>query len=411
MADRAAAPALGRGTRWWRATFLLLLVGAAASIPALALAGRDAIEQSRAGRLIGVVTDPTAPGYEVLVEPSPVLLLVQVDAEEHLQAVTFLALSSEETGSALFLPPAVTVERSGGPVTLQDAWSAGGLQELTDTVEDLLGVGIADFDETGRLLERGDPSVLRVDQSLWSQLTAPVAPIEVANPDTVEVFDDEGGLVARFAAGGLQLEADAVGVYLAARGSGESDLNRMLRHQVLWEAWIDAVRDDGTDDAVPGETDTGLGRYVRTFARGVAGFVPVRAGTFVVPGADDELYQVDEEWLSQLVAAMVPFPRSPQPGGRPVIDVLDGTGTAGASLRVAKDLARQGAEIRTVGNGPTFDYVETHILYYDAEQGAAAEAMREALGAGATELRENPDEVATVTVILGTDVVGGLDSA
>ena len=106
---------------------------------------------------------------------------------------------------------------------------------------------------------------------------------------------------------------------------------------------------------------------------------------------------------------MVPFPRSTEPGERPTVEVLDGTGTSGAALAIARRLAAGDAEIRAIGNGSSFDYVGTQILYYDPAQKDAAEAVQESLGGGTIELRENPDEVVSLTVILGTDVVGNLD--
>jgi hypothetical protein len=403
-----AAPALGRGSWLWRGTFVVFLVAAVVAIPVLTVMGKHAVEDSTSGRLIGVVTDPAAPGYEVMVEPSPTLLLVQTDGES-LDALTFLALSSPTTGSALFIPPNTTIETAEGPTTLRDQWEIGGERGLTAAVEQLLGVGIAEFADDGTMLSRDDQTVVRLDRSDWAQLVDPVAPIATENPSGVEVTDDDGALEVRFPAGEVALEADQVGTFLAARGDGENDLNRMERHQRFWEGWIEAVRESPAPDAVPGEVETGLGRFVRAFADGEAGFVPVQASTYRIPGADDDVYLVDADWLDALVPAMVPFPTSPAPGARPVVEVLDGTGTPGASLAVANDLARAGAEIRMIGNGPTFDYVGTQILYYSADQEAAAEAMREALGTGTIELRENPDEVVAVTVIFGTDVVEGLD--
>lgn len=402
------APALGRGSWLWRVTFVVFLVAAAVAIPALTVMGKHAVEDSTSGRLIGVVTDPTAPGYEVLVEPSPTLLLVQTNGDD-LDAVTFLSLSSPTTGAALFIPPNTTIETEAGPTTLRDEWETGGERGLTAAVEQLLGVGIAEFADDGTMLPGSDQTVVRLERGDWEQLVEPVAPITVDNPGEIQVSGTDGEVEVRFPAGTLPLDADQVGPFLAARGDGENDLNRMERHQLFWEAWMEAIQASAEPDAVPGEVETGLGRFVRAFADGEAGFVPAQASTYRIPGADDDVYLIDEDWLTALVQAMVPFPTSPAPGARPLVEVLDGTGTPGASLAVATDLAREGAEIRTIGNGPAFDYVGTQILYYVPEQEAAAEAMRDALGAGTIELRENPDEVVAVTVILGTDVVDDLE--
>jgi hypothetical protein len=404
------APALGRGTWWWRIGFVVMLGAAIVAIPVLALMGKEAVEDSTRGALIGVISDPSAPGFEVLVEPSPTMLLIQSEGEE-LESVTFLALSSESTGSALFLSPLTGVETPDGAVTLRDAWANGGEQELVDTVEHLLGVGIAEFASDGTLLTTtpDDVPVVLVDRAQWTRLVEPVAPITVENPYTVEVLGADGTVQVRFEAGPLQLAADEVGSYLAARGAGESDLNRMERHQRFWEGWIAAVADAGGREAVAGERETGLGLYVTTFSEGEAGFVPANARSVRIPGATDDTYAVAEDWLTALIADMVPFPTSPQPGVRPTVRVLDGTGTPEAAITVARELARSGVEIRAIGNGPAFDQTVTRILYHDAEQQEVAEQVRDMLGAGEIDIAENLDEVVAVTVILGPDVVDGLD--
>jgi hypothetical protein len=403
------APALGRGSWLWKVTFIVFLLAALVAIPLLVVTGKAAVEDSTSGRVIGVVDDPTAPGYEVLVEPTPTLLLVQTEGED-LVGVTFLSASSATTGSALFLPPDLAVETPDGPATLDDAWVADGERGLVDTVEQLLGVGIAEYTDDGTLLTSGDVPVVRLDTPQWEQLVAPVDPITIENPVAIEVPGVDGAPEVRFPAGEVELTAEMVGPYLAARNPGESDLNRMERHRVFWEAWIAAVRAADPETAIAGEQDAGLGRYLRTFADGEAGLVPVEASTYTVPGADGDLYLADAEVLAAQIAAMVPFPTSPSPGARPPVEVLDGTGTPDASLLAAELLAAEaGAEVRMIGNGPNFDYAETHIIYYDPAGAEAAEAMRDALGVGRVELLPNPDEVATVTVILGDDAIESLD--
>jgi hypothetical protein len=277
---------------------------------------------------------------------------------------------------------------------------------VVEAVEALLGVGIADFADDGSLRHaEGEVPLVVLEADEWGPLVAPVAPITIDNPDAIEVPG------VRFPAGDVALEPEAVGPYLAARNPGESDLNRMVRHQVFWEAWMAAIAASADDAAVPGEQSTGLGLYLKTLADGEAGFVVPEASTYRVPGAPTDSYLVDQEWLDALVPAMVPFPTAPSAGARPVVEVLDGTGTPDASIAVARMLAGKGAEIRSIGNGAVFDATPTRIIYYDEASKAAAEAIREQLGAGKLELTPSLDEVATVTVVLGPDVVDGLDLA
>ncbi len=107
---------------------MVVVLGGVLAVPALALMGRDAALDSDSGRLVGVVTDPAAPGYQVIVEPTPTLLLIHTH-QDRLEAVTFMALSSASTGSALDLPSRpgggdrVGTGHFGGPV--RRGWPAG----------------------------------------------------------------------------------------------------------------------------------------------------------------------------------------------------------------------------------------------------------------------------------------------
>jgi len=177
----------------WKALFVGTLLLAMVAIPALTLVGKAAVEESTSGRVIGVVSDPTAPGYEVLVEPTPTLLLVQTRGDE-LQSATFLSRSSETTGSALFLPPTLAVELPTGPTTLRDAWEDGGEPALVGAVEALLDVGIAEYGEDGTLLGGGNRvPFVRFDTAQWEQIVAPVAPSPIENPAAVTTLDRTKG--------------------------------------------------------------------------------------------------------------------------------------------------------------------------------------------------------------------------
>ncbi len=406
----APEPESRRGAWFWVGwgAFWLALAVLAASIPLLAWIGKEAVLDSTEGRTIDLVTDPEAPGYEVLVEPTETLLMVHTGADGELLALTFMARSSEDTASALFLPVTTVVSLPGQePETLGDAYRDGGMEELVDGVEAALGVGIAEFTSDGGLLEPSDLTL--VDSARWAGLVEPVAPLTVQNLDPVEVLDEDGEVVARYPEGELSLEADAVGPFLEARSPGESDLNRLQRHQALWEAWMEAITESGGEVSIPGEQESGLGRFLRTMADGEAGLVIMPSESYRIPGTTEDVFLPESEALAGVVQAMVPFPEASSPGARITLRVLDGTGTPGAAFAVAEDLARTNGEIRAIGNGPSFDYVGTQIIYYDAAHRDSAESVAEALQAGSVELRESPDEVMMVTVILGTDVVGELD--
>src|SRR4051812_49099943 len=87
-----------RRSRWWRFGFPALLVLLFAAVPVLIYAGIHVVLQSTHGRLIAANTDPSQPGWEVAVEPTPTGVLATVNDDGSLSSVAVLALTSESAG-------------------------------------------------------------------------------------------------------------------------------------------------------------------------------------------------------------------------------------------------------------------------------------------------------------------------
>lgn len=405
--DPDAAPASGpRRGRFWRLAIPVLAVLALIGVVALSWYGKEAVLNSSSGRTFKVVDDPTAPGYEVLVSATETLLALQVDDDGSLAAVTFLSLPNESTGAGLFIPPdAVVDDPELGPMSLADLYESGGAAAVTGAVESILGIGIADYSDDGVLREG---QVEEVDSARLEGLVAPVSPLSFDNPDSVVTTDADGATVAEFPQGEIALDAADAGPYLAARVPGENDLNRLARHDALWTAWVEAIRADGSPEAIAGETESGLGRFLSVFSSGDTALEVAPATTFGIVGVDGDLYLVETDVLRPWVASVVPFPLGPTPGDRTTLRVLDGTGTAGAALAAAQKLVAAGGEIRVIGNAPGFDYVGTQVLYHAPEHAERAQEIADAMGGASAELVERPNEVVMVTVIVGTEAVDEL---
>ena len=77
-----------------------------AAIPVLATIGYRTLRDTTTGRRIDAQNDPTKPRYEANVLPTPVVLLVEMGADNSLQGLTMLALGPNDTGgAAVFIPP------------------------------------------------------------------------------------------------------------------------------------------------------------------------------------------------------------------------------------------------------------------------------------------------------------------
>ncbi len=353
----------------------------------LAYAGSRIIRNSTEGQVVAPVDDPTAPGFEALVEPTPTMVLLH-DLDGELDAVTVLTLPDPEgSGGGVLLVPTRTVYDMPlyevNPIEL--AYDLGSPDFETDVVGQLLGTGIG--------------SSVVVDAQRWAELVAPVAPITVDNTDELEV-DGE----VRFRVGEIELEAEDVGPYLEARVEGENDLARLFRHRTFWLAWLDAVASVGTPEAVPGEVESGIGRFVRTIAAGsqVVETIPVQPAT---PGryGDEPAFVPQFREVQELLDRVVPFPVAASPGARARVRIINGTADTSRAAQVAPLLGPAGVQVTLIGNALTYDVASTTISYAGDVFRDEAESIQTILGVGEVILETRPSDVADITVTLGAD--------
>jgi hypothetical protein len=366
---------------------VVVLLGLFATGVGLVYAGTRILRSSTEGEVLAEQTDPGSPGYEAMVSATPTMLVVH-DVDGLVQSLTVLTLPDPGAGGGgVVLVPTRTVSEMPtlGLAPIEAAYDLGTADAQAAVVGDVLGAGIGE--------------VVVVDADRWAGLVAPVAPLTVDNPDALEV---DGEL--RFPAGELELEAEDVGPYLAARAEDESDLARLFRHETFWQAWLDAVAAAGTPDAVPGELESGIGRYVRSLAAGpvVVETLPVEPTT--VEGFDEEpTFVAEEGGVAALVAEVVPFPRSPRPGVRSRVRVLNGTDDLDAARQLVGSLPPVGVEVAVVGNARSLDQETTTIAYVDPSHEEAAEDIRDLLGHGEVLVDPRPSDVVDITVTLGAD--------
>jgi hypothetical protein len=379
-----------RTSPWWRYGFPAALVALVTLVPLLVYLGLHVVLQSSHGRLIVSSTDPAKPGWEAAVEPTPTHLLATLSDTGGLSSVTLLALTGDGNSSAVFIPADTQLSMDKGSQTLVAAYRTGGADGLKVEVEQLLGVDVGE--------------VTVADVKDWEQLVAPVGTISVTNPDNVTVNGTK-----LFSKGPTDLTPADAGVYLRSRNWAEDDTNRLLRQEVFWKAWLAKIADKGTADAVPGETKSGVGRFIRTMAAGTTDFhvLPVRVQA--LPDAYAGVFLPITKDVRALIAQTVPFPQASPAGSRPRVRVLDGTGQLDHGVSVARALAASGAQIDGIGNASSFAVPGTQIIITGSDKRPQAEALRTALGFG--EIIERPADLFSgdsvdVTIILGADAIG-----
>lgn len=354
----------------------MVLLALAAAVPLLVWFGWSAISGSSDGTDVSVPVDPSAPGYQAYVEPTPTLLLIHGDGDG-LDGVTLLALTDAGVeGAVLFLAPETTTSQG----QLSDRWIESGSTGVVDAVAELLGV------------RPGESQV--VDDQGWAAMVSAVAPIVFENPDALVSSVGE----PRFDSGGLNLAAAEVGPYLGWRNPGESPIAALFRHELLWGAWLEQVALSSGPNVIPGETDRGMGRFVRALANG-------RVHRESVPGIVEASGAVvlDVLAVGDVINEAIPFPISAVDGSSPRVRLLNGTGAPGLIRASARSLSRVGAQITVIGNASEFGWETTKIAYHDLGFASHAEVYRDALGAGSVVAEEQPGSSIDITVTFGAD--------
>lgn len=379
---------------WWRRVgFALCTVALIAAIPVLGREGYRLVVRSTDGRSVTRTDDPTAPGYEEIVDSTPTMVLVQSNVDGSLASLTFVSLNSERGGTVMFLPKMAPMK--------QPAYGLGALGMVYDAFlprVDRAQDAVAH--EVGILLNVGIDEVVPLDDRSIAQLIGPVGSIAVDNPDPVTLPD--GTILP---VGNVTLAPEQVGPYLGHLGEGEDQLSQFVRQERVWRSWLNAVAASTDPGIVPGSRSQGVGRFVRALSSGTVKYLPL-------PGAYDPggIFVPDQAAMRAAVVDAVPVPDAPVPGARVVVRLLNGVEAGSPPPELIRRIVAADGAIAVMGNGPSFGRARTEIVYAVAAAEEAARTMLGVLGAdhGTVRLDPSAPDNVDLTVILGRDV---LDSA
>lgn len=398
--------------RWLRRlVFWVALLVLVASVPLLARLGyRTAIAAE--GKIANAAAqDPSAPGYRAVVTPTPTMLVVHRGPEGQLGSISLLAVAGDSGGGAVLLVPGGVVAdlASARPRTLAAIYVDEGVAGVQAAV--------------GRMFRIGFQSVVTADARDWVTAAQSDAPLSLNNPD--DVLDANGEIV--IGSGPLSLTAAQVEPFLRLRNPGEDERGQLYRAQLLWRAWMDSRRQRPVSGG-----EVGLAALIADLGRGPVEVLPLpvqvadaatlarvdatapRATTATVGaeggGTDTtleragNLFVVDLAAVRSLVASLVPFPSSSQPGDRVRVRLLDGLGDAAQAINVSSLLVPAGAEITVFGNADHFEYPSSVVEYYVQAQATNAQALASVLGLASATFNPAGDATVDVSVIVGRDL-------
>lgn len=390
-------PAPGRRVTWRSVLFTLLLVPAVIAVPVLGYRGATILRDEDTGQVLDAETDVNAPGFEALVNPTPTQLVVMLDDAGRVAGVQALALTDPAGGGTVISMPVSThleVAFLDTPTKpLDELYDIAGVEGLEQRLETVLTAGMSD--------------VVQVTPDQWPDLVAPLGSLTVENPTAFTGVRADGTLGPAFEQGPVTLTPDLVADFLTLKGEGELDTVRNDRQIAFWEAWIAAVGQNG-EDAVPGETDRGLGSFVRGLAAGdPSAVVPLPIDQVAIPGAElvnSNVFLPKQPEIDQLSFNAIPFPVGV---GRLRTRLVDGVGDdPGLKSRAAGLLVENGAEITVIGNATEYGQERTTVVFFRDEDEEAAQALADSIGA---ELQQgdSTNETVDIVVLIGRDFAEG----
>lgn len=363
---------------------LVALVG----LVALAWVGYNASLDVRGGTALNAGTDPSKPGYEARVKPTPTHLIIPLASDGRIDDPVLLVEGSKGGGNFVFVPGLTVVTVEGKPYNLTEVATQLGVPKLVESIQEVLGIAITDAVELG-------PEEV-------TELLGSAGPLEIENPDPVRVGDE-----VAFPAGQIELSPGDVPRFLAAFNVGEPVVNRPFRAQQVWEAWLKKVPSSpprlAAQTVISGDGTLDITALVTRIAGGAVTAQQLPLDRKVVPDMGGfAVYQPNVEAINELMASVVPFPGSAFPGQRARVRLLNGTKDPNATLRAARPIVAAGGQVVVIGNASSFDVASTRVEYNAESQKAAAQAIAEKLGvAEATPGVES--DAADVTVTIGAD--------
>ena len=383
---------------FWRFVFPVLLLGTGYWVFLLWHEGTDAVLNTTDGQLVEIVADPSQPGYQAFVDPTPTMLVAHTSNGE-LAGVTVLARTLLDGGGELVLVNTELVPNPNTGVTLAELYAREGLAGLEEVVGQLFDFGFTERDvvtteELGQLLDL-------------------VAPIPFALADDLVRRDGEGIESVWLARGGQQLDGSVAAELYPFRNPVEAEANRIERQADLWESWLTRIDQSEDPLAATPSSEDGLAPYLRAFAAGV-GEVQVLPATPTVEALTAEALTADamvytlapaqEAWLSDIASMMVPVPIRPLGVDRAAVRLLDGTGDATTATAAREAVTDLGVEVVVIGNANEFGITTTTVTYFKADDQRLAEELATALD-GMVRFEESMDQPVDLTVLIGTDWV------
>jgi len=377
----------GRGPR----SVVVLIVSIAVLVAAMVLlawAVYDRLEDAPDPDPAPPEVVPAAP-----VQARPRVLVVNTDGEGELVGVTIAALTpGGQGGSVVLVPPATMLEIPGATLQpLSVAASESGPEVVRLALENLIGSPFA--------------AMVVVEPDDWIELLDQHHTLTVENPAPLTRLLADGSTQLVQPAGPIDVAPAEIPELLSGGSPDEDALDRLVRHQRVWESWLAAVSRPGPPE--PDAADAETGDLAALAASLGSGPVDYRILPVELLDAAAGVYAIDDTEAGEVLDAIAPERHGTAAPNR--VQLLNGVGTPGLAGAVASVLVPRGLSVPLTDNAERFGYVTTQIVYYRAEAAGTASQVRDLLGVGEVVKSRSVLDAVDVTVVIGEDLAATLE--
>lgn len=292
-------------------------------------------------------------------------------------------------GDVIFVPLGTMAEvASFGLRPLREVPELGDDSLLEETVANMLGI------KTDR--------IENVTASELTEMMRPLGPLSVDLPTSVALPREtsrprDQGSTRSIGPGLTQVQPEDLPNLFAGMKS-ESELDRIVRHQAIWEAILKAAAKTALPQDGPGAA---MSKALNSLAAGETAFhiLPVESISGGTDGSD-ELFKLRRDEARELLTRL----GGPNATSHITVQLLNGTGTPGLAQSVVPLLTGIGAQVSLTGNAARFDHATTIVAYADPKDRSSAEAVRQALGVGDVVRSRSGIMLVDVMVVMGKDL-------
>ncbi|MEE9414722.1 MAG: hypothetical protein V3V01_05510, partial [Acidimicrobiales bacterium] len=396
-AEAAARPARRRRRRrshpaaWpWRFVFPLVTLAAAVAIPVFWKVAAKAVLESTAGVTSYEISDPTAPNYVALVDPTETFLAIHVDDSDTLVGASLLTLKDKVSGGGTIV--GIPAEFLGSPAdsetleALHLSYSIGGVERVVDAIARSIGTRPLEYEV--------------LPPSVWASLISPVAGFEYSVLDDLSFRSADGSLLT-VSSGVARVGADELLVISSALDN-KPGINRAERIERLWTRWIEAIRTSRSQPTIGGGSAK-LEEYVARLAPGQVSYQPLPTAPFRVDDGDQPIYVSDSEQVETLVHTVIPFPIPYAPGAIPSVELINGAGDIAVNDSVIGAVVDAGGLLSVISNPPVFGVAKSRIAYFNETHLDLVTQLAADLGGIDVQFFAADDPEVDVRITIGTD--------